>query len=80
MTQGNGSPAALTRQLARDEDRDEDRWYIVVIRELDGQLNALSRRSPGPDGEPFTGPWAALTSAESRRALFRYDRDPRWSE
>jgi hypothetical protein len=43
----------------------DDRWYIVVIRNADGSLSALSRRQPGPDGRPFAGPWGALTSAEA---------------
>ena len=44
---------------------DDDRWFIVVIREDDGTLNAISRRQPDPDGKPFAGPWGAMTEAEA---------------
>jgi hypothetical protein len=54
-----------------------DRWSIVVIRELDGTLNALSRRLPGLDGTPFSGPWAMLTEDEATELAEIYNADER---
>jgi hypothetical protein len=55
----------------------DDRYFITVIREKDGSLNAISRRDPGPDSEPFTGPWRLLTEDEADRLAGAYNKDPR---
>jgi hypothetical protein len=55
----------------------DDRYFITVIREDDSRLHALSRRGPGPDGEPFTGPWRLLTEDEASQLAGAYNADPR---
>jgi hypothetical protein len=55
----------------------EDRWFVVVIREPDGRLHGLSRRQPGPDGQPFAGPWGALTEDEAAGLADAYNADER---
>lgn len=56
----------------------EDRRFVVTIREPDGKLvNGLSRRHAGPDGQPFAGPWAALTQDEAERLADAYNADER---
>jgi len=57
----------------------DERYFIVVIREKDGGLNALSRRDPGTDGEPFAGPWRLLTEDEAGQLAEAYNNDPRES-
>jgi len=52
-------------------------YFIVVIREPDGSLNALSRRRPGPDGTPYAGPWGALTEERADQLAAAYNADPR---
>jgi hypothetical protein len=55
----------------------EDRWFVVVVREPDGTLTGLSRRQDGPAGEPFAGPWAALTGEEAAGLADAYNADER---
>jgi hypothetical protein len=56
----------------------EGRWYIVVIREEDGALSGLSRRHPDPvTGEPFAGPWGALSEEEAEKLADAWNADPR---
>ena len=59
---------------------DEDRWHVVVITDaktLRRGLAALSRRAPGPDGTPFSGPWGALTLDEAESLAAAWNADPR---
>lgn len=58
-------------------EREDDRWWVVVIREPDGTLNGLSRRQRGADGQPFTGPWGALTEDEADSLASAYNADER---
>jgi hypothetical protein len=57
-------------------DVDEDRWFIVVVRDRDGSLSALSRQMAGPDGRPFTGPWGLLTQDEADQIAQLWNDDP----
>ena len=65
--------------VERDPENDDDtgRWFVVVIREPDGKLHGLSRRRPGPDGQPFAGPWGALTEDEAGELAAAYNADER---
>jgi hypothetical protein len=54
-----------------------DRYFVVVIREADGKLTALSRRTPGLDGHPFSGPWGTLTEDEATELAEVYNADER---
>jgi hypothetical protein len=54
-----------------------DRYFVVVIRETDGTLNALSHRTPGLDGHPFSGPWGMLTEDEATALAAAYNADDR---
>lgn len=66
------------RQVIEDmPDANMDRWYIVVIREPDGNMNGLSRRQPGADGKPFAGPWSALTEDEAAGLAGAWNADER---
>lgn len=56
---------------------DRDRYFVVVIRETDGKLTALSHRTPGPDGHPFSGPWGMLTEDEANGLTETYNADGR---
>lgn len=55
----------------------DDRYFIVVVRDEDGSLDALSRRQPGPDGTPFTGPWGLLAETEAIELAGAWNDDPR---
>ena len=68
-------PAAHSSSSLRGPELD-DRWYVVVIRDPDGKLSGLSRPIPGPDGEPFAGPWGALTSEEATALAGAWNADP----
>ena len=70
----------LVKCVHQDEPRPalpEDRWFVVVIREADGKLNALSRRTPGLNGHPFSGPWGMLTEDEATELAEVYNADDR---
>lgn len=68
-------PAVHSSNSLRGPEPD-DRWYVVVIRDRDGKLSGLSRQMPGPDGEPFAGPWGALTSEEATALADAWNADP----
>ena len=51
-------------------------YFVVVVRDPDGSVHALSRRQDGPQG-PFTGPWGLLTQQDADGLAKAYNDDPR---